>query len=186
MEKFEEYRKNLAEEIKETPKEERKAKLGLERDNPEYKKAKELSMAKREVYKLVHTETLESPEDPDKVADWIKTELEDYAERQDAYLMGFMLEEFFEEVTKYLSKRLKIDNKGLENLDVAKHQSDTTYGEHDSNDEGTTRGSLSLMGREIINYSSYSDGYGFSIDEWHEDNLREATVDLLKLLKSRD
>ena len=180
MEKFEEYRKNLAEEIKETPKEERKAKLDLEKSNPEYDKAKELHQAKKDVYKLTHTETLKNPKDPDEITDWIKTELEDYAERNADALFGFVLEDVFEEITKYLAQRLRINSKELENLKVTEYWSHTTPDKYEG--EGTTEGTFSLMGRVIFTYSSLGDGYSFSIDEWHEDSLRESVADLLKRL----
>lgn len=183
MEKFEQFRKNLADEIKNTPKTERNSMLELKKGNPEYTNVKELHRAKRGIYELSHTETLKNPEDLDEVVAWVKKELSEFTDRNEASMTDFKLEDFFAEIARYLTQRLKLDTRRLDNFKVAEAISNTTFSEHASDDEGTIHGILYLMSREVIKYSSYSDGYAFSIDELNDYDLRMSVRDLIVYLK---
>ena len=181
MEKFEDYRKNLADTIKDVPKEERKVILDSEKMTSEYKNAKELHQAKRDNFELIHTETLTDPEDPEDIASWIQSELNDYAENHSAALLGYMLEDFFNIIAEYLASRLKISKK-FGNREIVDYSDQTIFRNGDDYD-GTTKGNVKLMGLEVLSYSSLGDGYGGSIDQWYNDNLKLASKKLLDYLK---
>lgn len=182
MEKFESFRQKTAEEIKEAPKKVRKAYLEAKKEEPEFKEAKELHRAKKDIYELSHTEELKDVENPAAVSEWIEKELNDFVDRREGFLMGSHFRDLFSEVVKYLARK-----KGLELNDLGKHpfvgdyQSENTYNEFD---EGKTSGSVYFGGNKIFDYSSHDDGYGFTIQKWYGDNLDVAVSNYLKLLDS--
>lgn len=179
MEKFEKYRSDLAEKLKEAPKEVRPAYLEAEKKKPDiqYEQAKALKKDKKGFFELRHTEKLADLNDIKKVAAWFKMELEDCFDRNYGFLMDYKIEDVVRECMNYLIRK-----KGLsktEPRDVISAESKTSYDENVADDEGQTRGTVSLFGDEIIGYSSYSDGYGAAIDHWNEQNLEEALSRLL-------
>lgn len=187
MENFEQFRKQIAETIKLVPKNERKNVLEeIKKEDPKkYQEAKELKEAKMGLSELSKTETLINPENPDEVADWIKAELDSYTEERSGYVMSSHLKDIFEKVVEYLAKKLNITIERLNINDIVKCNERTSYLDGDSNDEGKTSGSLSLMRKEIFRYGAYSDGSSFSIGNWEGKNLKSASAELIGYLKNQ-
>jgi hypothetical protein len=193
MEKFEKYRKDLAKELKETPKEERKAILKEKKDHFDYREAKKLHKEKIGSFKnLTQTEKLTDPNDIENVISWFDAEIDEFLDfRTEAY-SGCLLniydwKDLFTEAARYLARRIGANVEIIDSLDLVSEKELSHSGPKEYYDEYASRTikALYFLGREICKYDNWTnaDGEGSSVGDWDKIVFEKQCGKLLEILK---
>lgn len=116
---------------------------------------------------------LDSIENLDNVSKWFKEEAEEYTEARSGYMGGYHYEDFINGICEYLVNKFGI--KTNDNLDI-EYGSKTTGKEFME----TISGTVSVLGKEILKYSSDGEGMSMTIDTWNDENLKQILSVLLE------
>ncbi len=127
---------------------------------------------------------LSNLENYEEMLQWMKSEVESFAKEHSDYMSKSMLKEQFEKIARSLAKKLNITIEQL-NIDaIVKCDEETNY-PPDEPESGTTEGTFSLLGKNIFDYYSFSDGYNFRITGWLDSELKTALPLLIQYLKDQ-
>jgi len=128
-------------------------------------------------------ERLGKPELPGQIAGALKKKIDEFAEANEDFLMGYRFKDELLEQCSRIRERLGLPESDEDEDDLGIRSEQIQEPEDEFGEAGNLIGTIYFQGEPILTWSAMGDGYNGSIDSWDDAALGRAVQKYVEKLK---